>query len=597
VKAIRVTAGHEAPQAKRSTAARVLTNPQAAICLAFLLGVTAFGALAGVIAPKGPNFTDLAITNAPPFTPGHLLGGDGAGRDMLARLAWGTHQSAIACAMILAVSVVVGMSSGLIAGFYRGKFEAVANFVCELFMSLPGVVLLIALYSLTGPNTAAAMGAYGLLIAPSYFRIVRGIVLGVRNELYVDAAKVVGLSDFRIVGRHVLWAVRGPVVIQSAFVLASGIGIEAGVAFLGLSDPARASWGVTLQNAFDNIYANPVAVVWPALLVSATIMAFILLGNALSDVLAASSRSVRLSPRRRREVQDAARPAPSAEPAPRAAGSSGNPPAPVDSPLALSIRGLRVGYPTDAETVREVVHGADLDIHKGEVHGLVGESGSGKTQMALAALGILPREAVLLGGSVFFDGADLLQDPKLMARARGQRIGYIPQEPMTNLDPSFTVGAQLVYGLRAARPMPKREARERVADLLRQVGIGDPKRVMGLYPHEVSGGMAQRILICGAIAPGPDILVADEPTTALDVTVQAEVLDLLRGLVRDRGLATLLVTHNLGVVADMCDTVSVMKEGLIVEKGTVDQIFNQPVHEYTLELLTSSRHVELMEAV
>ena len=161
-----------------------------------------------------------------------------------------------------------------------------------------------------------------------------------------------------------------------------------------------------------------------------------------------------------------------------------------------------------------------------------------------------------------------------MRQARGRRIGYIPQEPMSNLDPSFTVGRQLAYGLKAATSLSDADVRQRIVDLLTRVGITDPERVMGLYPHEISGGMAQRVLICGAVAADPDIIV-DEPTTALDVTVQAEVLELLRELSDERGLAMLLVTHNLGVVADLCDTVSVMKDGNIVERAGIDQIFER----------------------
>ena len=196
---------------------------------------------------------------------------------------------------------------------------------------------------------------------------------------------------------------------------------------------------------------------------------------------------------------------------------------------------------------------------------------------------------------MLLDGEDLLADESKMRQARGRRIAYIPQEPMSNLDPSFTIGAQLVYGLRASRPMPKPEARQILVDLLVRVGITDPERVMRLYPHEISGGMAQRVLICGAVASDPDVIVADEPTTALDVTVQAEVLELLRELDHERGLAMILVTHNLGVVADLCDTVSVMRDGHIVERADVEALFSAPQEAYTQELLTSSRRVALME--
>jgi ABC-type dipeptide/oligopeptide/nickel transport system ATPase component/ABC-type dipeptide/oligopeptide/nickel transport system permease subunit len=574
------------PTSRRPLMLQLLRNPQALVCLVFLGLVLLTAALAPWLAPAGPNVTDLSVTNAPPLTPGHPLGGDSAGRDILDRLIWGSRQTVIACLIVLAVSVIVGVSCGLLAGFYRGRFEVGAGFASDVVMSLPGIVLLIALYALTGPNVAAAMAVFGLLIAPSYYRLVRSVVLGVRNELYVDAARVVGLTDRRIIGRHVLWAVRAPVIIQSSFVLAAGIGIEAGVSFLGLGDPAGASWGIVLQNSFNGIYNNAWGVVWPALVISLTILAMILLGNALSDVLQASARSKTLSPRRRREALAAARSDDAAHES-IAIGSSDD--------VVLSVRGLRIGYPVADGTVREVVHGVDLDVRRGEIHGLVGESGSGKSQIAFSVLGILPREALILGGSVLLDGEDLLADQKQLRAARGRRIAYVPQEPMSNLDPSFTIGKQLTYGLRAVTSLTESQARERLVGLLQRVGITEPDRVMGLYPHQISGGMAQRVLICGAIASDPDLIVADEPTTALDVTVQAEVLELLRELSGERGLAMILVTHNLGVVADLCDTVSVMKEGNIVERADVEAIFDAPREPYTQELLASSRTVELME--
>jgi peptide/nickel transport system permease protein len=454
---------------------------------------------------------------------------------------------------------------------------------------LPGIVLLIALYALTGPNVMAAMAVFGVIIAPTYYRLVRAIVLGVRNELYVDAARVVGLSDARIVGRHVLWAVRAPVIIQSSFVMAAGIGIEAGISFLGLGDPAGTSWGIVLQRSFNGIYNNAWGVLWPALLISVTILALILLGNALSDVLQAAARSKVLPPRQRRKAVAAALRELEADEVRDSSlvGSSDD--------VVLSVRDLRIAYPAPDGTVNEVVRGVDLDVRRGEIHGLVGESGSGKSQIAFSTLGILPPEAIVVSGSVLLEGEDLLADDHKMRAARGHRIAYVPQEPMSNLDPSYTIGSQLSRALRATRPMPKGQASKLLVDLLRRVGIDDPERMMRLYPHEISGGMAQRVLICGAVASEPDIIVADEPTTALDVTVQAEVLELLRELCRERGLAMILVTHNLGVVADLCDVVSVMKGGDIVEHQDVDSIFAAPTQAYTQQLLASSRSVELLE--
>ncbi|MBU8865685.1 dipeptide/oligopeptide/nickel ABC transporter permease/ATP-binding protein [Paenarthrobacter aromaticivorans] len=572
------------PAKGRSVLRRLLTNPQGMICIVFLLLVILFGVLSPLLAPYQPNQADLNAVNAAPFSEGHLLGADRAGRDILSQLMWGTNGTLLGSVLVLVISVLLGVTTGLLSGFYRGRFEAVAGFITDLIMSLPSIVLLIALFTLTGPNVMVAMAVFGVLVAPTYYRLVRSVVLGVRTELYIDAAKVVGLSDQRIIGRHVLWAVRAPVVIQSSFVAAAGIAIQAGLEFLGLGDPEQPSWGGILDNANSNIYNNRFGVLWPALLISLTILALVLLGNVLRDVLQSSAHNKTLKRSRRRALLNGAQ-----------AARTTSSPAKSEEAL-LSIRGLKVGYPDGPDRVRTVVHGVDLDVRRGEIHGLVGESGSGKSQMAFSTLGILPKEALVLGGSIYLEGEDLLADDKALKNARGRRIGYIPQEPMSNLDPSFTIGAQLVYGLRAVKKISDKQAKAQLIAILTRVGIRNPENVMRLYPHEISGGMAQRVLICGAVAGDPDLIVADEPTTALDVTVQAEVLELLRELSTERGLAMILVTHNLGVVADLCDTVSVMKNGRIVERNDVESLFSDPKQDYTKVLLESSRSVELMEA-
>lgn len=557
---------------------RLLRNPLGLISFVYLGVVVVLGVSAPLLAPNGPNVVHVELTNVPPFTSEYLLGGDSSGRDIFSRLLWATQGTLLACLVVLIVSVVVGVTGGLLAGYFRGVTEKVASWVSDAIMALPGMVLLVALYAVIGPNILTAMAVFGLLIAPGNFRLVRAIVAEVRSELYVDAAKVSGLSDARIIFRHVLGAVRAPIIIQSGFLLAAGIGIQAGLEFLGLGDPRTPSWGGIMQQSFDTIYLNPGAVVAPALIVSLTALAFVLLANALRDTLQRTSRT---RPLKSDEVERAEQEAQVAD--------DGFAP---DPDALLSVRGLRVGYPQGVGEVSEVVRCVDLDVHRGQIHGLVGESGSGKTQTAFSVLGLLPKDALLLGGAVIYDGANLLEDSDARAAARGSRIAYVPQEPMGNLDPAFTIGQQLTYGLRAVRNITKVQAKEHLLKLLDRVGIPSSERVFDMYPHQISGGMAQRILITGAIAGDPQLIIADEPTTALDVTIQAEVLALLRELRDERDLGMILVTHNLGVVADICDVVSVMQSGQIVESRTVEDLFAAPEHPYTCELLTAVRDFE-----
>ncbi len=558
---------------------RVLSNPVGLVTVGLLVLIVAFGVLAPWLAPFDPNLARLELTNAPPFTTDYWLGGDNTGRDILSRLMHATRGTLLAILVVLVVSSVLGGTTGLIAGYYGGRLDDAADWVSNVLLALPGIVLLIVLYTVIGPNILVAMAVYGVLVSPSYFRLVRSLVQNVRHELYIDAAKVAGLSDQRIVSRHVLRAVRGPIIVHSAFILASGIAVQAALEFLGLGDPTEPSWGRMLQDAFTNIFVNRAAVIWPVLLIGVTTLSLVLLGNVIRDALQSSaSRPTALSPavvRRLRAEQVS-----EAEPSGETVES--------DRPPLLRVRDLAIGYPDSTTTVKPVVHGVDLVVERGEIHGLVGESGSGKSQVALSILGILPPEAVILRGAVEFHGEDLLADPRRMREVRGRRIAYVPQEPLSNLDPTFTVGQQLTYGLRAVKDVSRREARQQLLQLLDRVGIRNPARVFDLYPHQVSGGMAQRVLIAGALAGDPELIIADEPTTALDVTVQADVLELLRNLQQERELGMVIVTHNFGVVADLCDRVSVMQSGRIVESRGARDLFASPEHEYTQMLLNSS---------
>ena len=234
--------------------------------------------------------------------------------------------------------------------------------------------------------------------------------------------------------------------------------------------------------------------------------------------------------------------------------------------------------------MNDVVRGISFHIKPGEVVGLVGESGSGKTQTAFSVLGLLPPEAQVRAAALTLADTPLVGcDRRSMRRLRGDTVAFIPQEPASSLDPSFTIGSQLIEGLRSSES--RGQKRQAILAILDRVGIPDPLRTFRSYPHEISGGMAQRVLIGGAIAARPKLLIADEPTTALDVTIQAEILDLLRDLQAEFGMAILLVTHNFGVVADLCDRVIVMNSGRIVESGDIRSIFRSPHDPYTKALL------------
>ncbi|MGY1743032.1 MULTISPECIES: dipeptide/oligopeptide/nickel ABC transporter permease/ATP-binding protein [unclassified Blastococcus] len=564
------TAGPVVPTSRRSAWRRLLRDPQAVVTGGVILAFVVLGLLADVIPTHGPNEASLQAFNAPVGTEGYPLGADSSGRDILSRLLHSINTSMVSGLIGAGVALLVGVTFGLIGGYYGPRLRSTTEWVFALIQTFPGLLLLIVLMPVTKGDFRFTMLIFGFLLAPGIYRITRNQVLGVKNELYVDAARVSGLTDRRILGRHVLMAVRGPVVIAAAFMFGTGIAVQSGLAFLGVGSNQVPSFGAMISEGFKNLYSEPLQFLWPSLALGILTAALVLLGNSLRDVLQGA----------RRKPAKIVPPAVAREAGAAAAGERG------DDGAVLVVEDLAIAYPTPSGELREVVDGVSLRLAPGETLGLVGESGSGKTQTAFATLGVLPPEAVITRGSIRLNGREVLGLRESELRTlRGRSIAYVPQEPMSNLDPSSTVGAQLVEGLRASSGVSRAEARERVIALLARVGIPDPERTFRSHPHQISGGMAQRVLIAGAVASRPEVLIADEPTTALDVTVQAEILDLLRDLQAELGMAVLLVTHNFGVVADICDRLAVMQEGRVVETGPTTDIFSSPQHPYTRMLL------------
>ncbi|MEZ0164390.1 dipeptide/oligopeptide/nickel ABC transporter permease/ATP-binding protein [Kineococcus sp. LSe6-4] len=562
---------------------RFTANPLGVVAAVVLAVVAVVVALAPVLPLADPDAIDLFGTLQSPGAE-HLLGTDSSGRDVLSRLVWGGQVNLLGALLATAVSAVLGVSSGLLAGYHAGRFDTGASWVTSMLQALPAIVVLLAVRAVAGPSTWIAMTVFGVMLTPGFFRIVRGAVQAVRGELYVDAARVSGLSDARIVGRHVLTVVRAPIIIQCARVAGIAIAVQAGLQFLGVGDKSVPSWGAMISEGFRKLSIAPLLVLWPALLVGLVCASLMLLSNALRDALEDRGTATGPSRRRARAAAAAAGPATVVLPEQAEEGSA------LDTATGdlLTVRGLQVAYAQGDGGDKTVVHGVDLHVDSGEVLGLVGESGSGKTQTAFAVLGLLPEGGRVSAGSIDFRGTDLTGlTPGQHGALRGTDLAYIPQEPLSNLDPAFKIGYQLTTPMRLHLGISRREAKERALALLARVGIPDPARTFDSYAHEISGGMAQRVLIAGAISCKPKLLIADEPTTALDVTVQAEVLDLLRDLQAEFGMGIVLVTHNFGVVADICDRVAVMQHGRIVETGAVEDLFARPRHPYTRTLLDS----------
>jgi oligopeptide/dipeptide ABC transporter ATP-binding protein len=456
-------------------------------------------------------------------------------------------------------------------------------------------------------NEDAAMLVLGVLGAPGVLRVVRGATLQVRDDLYIAAARVSGVSHSRIVVRHVLPRIKGPVIVQASLFASAALLFETGLGFLGLAtNPLEPTWGGMVAEAFTVITRDSWLLYPSGATIALCILAFGVLGDAIRDATATADGTERPARARRRTRRPspapvspaAVSPAPVSPAAvsPAAVSPAASPagPAVPAGPAApapdavLDVAGLTVTVAAP-DGDRVLVDDVRLSVAPGETVGLLGESGCGKSITALAILRLLPPAVEVSGGRVTFEGQDITALPgRAFARLRGSGLGYVSQEPMSSLDPAYTVGAQLGEVVRRHDRCSRPAARRRVSELLAQVKIPDPGAVAGKYPHELSGGMAQRVALAIALAGRPRLLVADEPTTALDVTVQSHILALLRDLQRETGMAILLVTHDWGVVADICHRVVVMYAGQPVEFADAQAMFDQPRHPYTEGLLRSS---------
>lgn len=560
----------------RVRSGRIRPNALAVTALTFLVLVVAAVVLAPVISPYGSNDQDLAHVLEWPSAQ-HLLGTDSLGRDILTRLLWGGQPTLLGVLVAVVVFSLSGVVLGILAGTVRGWVDALISAIADILMSIPGVVVILAVLAIFEQDLTPAMITLGLLGSGSLIRVVRAAVLAVRDELFVSAALVSGLGPLRLMARHILPAVVSPVIIQASLFAGAALAVQSGLGFLNLGvHPPAPTWGSMVGEAAANLAKAPWLLIVSGGIITLVSLALALVGDGLRD--ASAARRGRDSGRLRRSDARGL-------PAPVPAAAAGATPASITT--ALSVQDLEVSF--GDKPPRPVVKGVSFEIAPGEILGLVGESGSGKTVTTLAMLGLLPDGAAITGGRILIGQHDVTRlDDRGFAGIRGRRVGLISQEPMVALDPLFSVGAQLMEVLRYSTELPAARRRERARELLAQVHLPDPEAVLRRFPHELSGGMAQRVVIAIALAGDPELLVADEPTTSLDVTVQAGILDLFRELRQTRGLAVLFVTHDLAVVADVCDRVVVMANGMVVEAAPVDQLFSDPREPYTRELLAST---------
>jgi peptide/nickel transport system permease protein len=566
----------------------------ARIGLGFVLLIVLVGVFAPLLTRHDPTAVGLAPATQGPNGE-YWFGVDRLGRDVWSRLVDGTRRSLVVGFAAAGLALVAGSLLGALAATSRKLVDELVMRVLDVVMAFPTIVLAAVLVIAYGNgNLLVLVLAMAFVFTPQMARIVRANVAAQYGEDYVAAEKVIGAGRRHILVRHVIRNCAAPVLVFVTVLVANAIVFEASLSFIGAGlqgQDAESSWGSVIAYGKQLLSSHGWwASFFPGMLILLTVLALNLLSEGISDVFAAPSARRSTSTGGTEAVDRLETPRPGsgevaplpglAQAAERLAAKAR--PLPSGEPI-LSVRGLRVGFPDRHDGV-DIVDGVSFDLRPGEVLGLVGESGCGKSLTALTLIGLQPAGA-RVGGEILFEGTDLLT---LSARQRrglmGTSIAMIYQDALSALNPGLTIGAQL-------RQMTRRGGTRTPEELMELVGL-DARRTLKAYPHELSGGQRQRVVIAMALSRSPKLIIADEPTTALDVTVQAQVIALLLRLRAELDFALVLVSHDLALVSDVTDRVVVMYGGQVAECGTTPAVLAAPQHHYARGLLASVLSLE-----
>ena len=543
-----------------------------------------------VIAFAGPGIWGEAATarSVPDrWTPAgaeFLFGTDDLGRDIFARVMVATRMSLLLTLGATAIGVSGGVIVGLTASILPKHPRRLLIWLMDMLLAFPWLLLVLFFTVIWGATATGAMLAIGLAGIPNLTRLVYNLASSVSGQDFVRAARVVGVGPFGVLFRHILPNIANPLLVQVSASASVTLLSFAGLSFLGLGVQAPAyDWGRLINEGIGHIYTNPMAALGPGVAIVFAGLVFTMIAEALADHPGQGLRSVAaagrasLFPRgpQRKARADAAT-------APSEGGAD-----PVGDGTALAeVTDLSVSFPDGEGGFVERVRGVNLSVRPGEIVGIVGESGSGKSLTAMALAGLSDNTAIVKARTRRFDDIDLGEP---LSRKEGKRLGtelgIVFQDPLTSLNPALTIGRQLTEVSRTHLGMSREEARQRAESGLDAVGIAEPRRRLKDYPHEFSGGMRQRAMIGMALTAGPRLIIADEPTTALDVTVQKQVLDVLHRAQRATDTAIVLISHDVALVSGFCDRVVVMKDGEVVENLDARRIREEAKHPYTRGLI------------
>ena len=536
--------------------------------------------------------------------PAYLLGADNLGRDLFSRIVYGSRISLTIGFVATAASLFLAVLLGGIAGYAGGGTDWSIMRLAEFFMLIPGLYFILFLRSLLNArmDSGASYMIITLILAlvgwPGSARTIRGLVHSIKREEFVLDADIEGVPVPVIIFRHIIPQTASLLIVSTALSVPGFIMSETTLSYLGLgiSDPA-VSWGSLINRDISTLsnLRNYPWLLYPVLALLAVTLGFNFLGDALRDFFdpynaVFSKRTLLDFIKKNSALTKGGLNTDSAENS-KIPSSETTENAPSTGDILLSVKDLSVTFCILKGTKREAVHavqGISFDVMKGEILGLVGESGSGKSVSTAAIPGLLSANA-WQDGRIFYEGVELtaLNRRELM-QYRGAKIALIFQEPGRSFDPLQNIGSVFWEAFRVTEPaISKEEAYARAEKLLQELGLPDPRGRLSAYPHQFSGGQLQRIGIALALAQNCRLLIADEPTTALDVTIQAQIISLLLRLKQERGLSIIFISHDIDLVAQISDRIAVMRHGKIVETGSAAQIMTTPRHEYTKALISA----------
>ena len=548
----------------------VAKNRLAAFGGILLLIILTLSILAPILPLKEPNITNTADRFMVPFEGGYILGTDHLGRDLLSRLLWGTQLSLAVGFAAAFIAATFGSILGAIAGFYGQKTDNIIMRFIDMLMAFPYILLALAIVAALGPGLFNALIAVALVNIPFFARNIRGVTVTLANKEFIEAARLSGMSNLRILIVEIFPNLLPMIVIAMSTTVGWMILETAGLSFLGLgSQPPQADLGSMLGEARSALITNPHTSFVPGIMIFCIVIGINLFGDGVRDALDPRLKKGSLI-----------------RPLPQTIYEGGDT-QPTPSTKLLSVQNLSTQFHVNQD-VYQSSNDVSFEIQEGECLGLIGESGSGKSVTALSVTSLVASPpGVIKKGSVNYKNENLLALPYEKLRSiRGNKISYIFQDPLTTLHPLHTIGDQLLEALQAHdSKLSISESISKSKDLLKSVQIPNPDNVWDVYPHQLSGGMRQRVCIAMALINNPELIIADEPTTALDVTVQAQILNILNSLRKERKLSILFISHDFGVISQLCDRVIVMYAGSIVEEGPVKNVMQQAAHPYTSELI------------